>query len=377
MHYVNFGNTGLKVSRLCLGTMGFGTPQWRPWVLDEAASTPVIQAAVERGINFIDLADYYSIGVSEEVVGRALRHVPRHKLVLASKCLYAMSDDINDQGLSRKHIFDAVEASLRRIGTDYLDLLVIHGFDPATPMEETMRALDDVVRAGQVRYIGASTLYAWQFVKMNCLAKLNGWTPFVSMQCQLNAAYREEEREMIPYCQHEGLAVTPFSPLARGLLSGNSASLRNITDSFTPLQYADQTSLDIAQAVAQVAENRGVQASQVALAWVNSRPGVTSTLIGVESVEQLDQNIAALDLVLTVQELAQIDDCYTPCDVINDHKVNRIPRTARSSWAGPTSGVHGGGGRVVDQRLENSQARSQLLTAVGRVQADSDGVRGR
>lgn len=329
MQYVNFGNTGLKVSRLCLGTMGFGTPKWRPWVLDEAASTPVIQAAVERGINFIDLADFYSIGVSEEVVGRALRHVPRHKLVLASKCLYAMSDDINDQGLSRKHILDAVDASLRRIGTDYMDLFVIHGFDPSTPMEETMRALDDVVRAGKVRYIGASTMYAWQFVKMNYLAKVNGWTSFVSMQCQLNAAYREEEREMIPYCQHEGLAVTPFSPLARGLLSGNSASLRNTTDQFTPMQYADQTSLDIARAVAQVAENRGVLSSQVALAWVNSRPGVTSTLIGVETIEQLDQNIAALDLVLTEQELAEIDRHYTPCDVINDYNVNRIPRTAR------------------------------------------------
>jgi aryl-alcohol dehydrogenase-like predicted oxidoreductase len=329
MQYVNFGNTGLKVSRLCLGTMGFGTPKWRPWVLDEAASTPVIQAAVERGINFIDLADFYSIGVSEQVVGRALRHVPRHQLVLASKCLYAMSDDINDQGLSRKHILDAVDASLRRIGTDYLDLFVVHGFDPATPMEETMRALDDVVRAGKVRYIGASTMYAWQFVKMNYLAKGNGWTSFVSMQCQLNAAYREEEREMIPYCQHEGLAVTPFSPLARGLLSGDVTSLRNITDPFTAMQYADQTSLDIAQAVALVAENRGVLASQVALAWVNARPGVTSTLIGVETLEQLDQNIAALDLVLTEQELTQIDHCYTPCDVINDHKVNRIPRTAR------------------------------------------------
>ena len=329
MNYLNFGRTGLKVSRLCLGTMGFGSPRWRPWVLDEAASAPVIAAAVERGINFIDMADFYSLGVSEEVVGRALRHVPRHRLVLASKCLYAMSDDVNDQGLSRKHIFDAVDASLRRIGTDYLDLFMLHGFDPHTPMEETLRALDDVVRAGKVRYLGASTMYAWQFVKMNGLARQHGWTPFVSMQCQLNAAYREEEREMIPYCLHEGLAVTPFSPLARGLLSGNQASLRNTTDQFTVQQYADQTSLDIAHAVARVGQQRGLLASQIALAWVNSRPGVTSTLIGVESIEQLDQNLAALKIELTAEELAEIDRHYTPCDVINDHHPHRVPRTPR------------------------------------------------
>jgi aryl-alcohol dehydrogenase-like predicted oxidoreductase len=309
--------------------MGFGAPQWRPWVLDEAASAPVIRAAVDRGINFIDLADFYSIGVCEEIVGRAVRHVPRHKLVLASKCLYAMSDDVNDQGLSRKHILDAVDASLRRIGTDYLDLFVVHGFDPSTPMEETMRALDDVVRAGKVRYIGASTMYTWQFVKMNYLSKVNGWTSFVSMQCQLNAAYREEEREMIPYCQHEGLAVTPFSPLARGLLTGNAASLRNITDQFTSQQYNDQTSLDIARAVAKVAESRNLLSSQIALAWVNSRPGVTSTLIGVESIEQLDQNIAALEIVLSPDELSEINRHYTPCDVINDYNVSRIARQAR------------------------------------------------
>lgn len=329
MKYVNLGNTGTKVSRLCLGTMGFGSSKWRPWVMDEAASTPVIQAAVERGINFIDLADFYSLGVSEEVVGRALRVIPRRELVLASKCFYAMGPDINDQGLSRKHILDAVDASLKRIGTDYLDLFVIHAFDPLTPMEETMRALDDVIRAGKVRYIGSSTQYAWQFVKMNYVARLNGWTPFVSMQCQLNAAYREEEREMIPYCQNEGIAVTPFSPLARGLLSGNLASLRNKTDHFTADQYGDETSQNIAHAVARVAEERGVKSSQIALAWVNSRPGVTSTLIGVETIAQLDENIAALDIVLTPQEMDEIDRWYTPCDVINDYNERRISRTPR------------------------------------------------
>jgi aryl-alcohol dehydrogenase-like predicted oxidoreductase len=329
MQYVNLGHSGMKVSRLCLGTMTFGTPAWRPWVLDEAASTPVIQAAIARGINFIDLADFYSMGVSEEVVGRAIRGTPRHQLVLASKCFYAMSADINDQGLSRKHIMDSVQASLRRLGTDYLDLFVIHAFDPATPMEETLRALDDLVRAGKIRYIGASTMYAWQFVKMNELARQAGLTPFISMQCQLNAAYREEEREMIPYCISEGIAVTPFSPLARGLLTGQVNSLRNKTDNFTADQYGDETSHNIAQAVAQVAAQRGVKSSQVALAWVSGRAGVTSTLIGVETVAQLDENIATLDLKLSPEELHEIDRWYTPCDVINDYNTTRIPRVAR------------------------------------------------
>jgi aryl-alcohol dehydrogenase-like predicted oxidoreductase len=330
MQYVQLGRTGMQVSRLCLGTMTFGTPQWRPWVLDEAASTPVIRAAVERGINFIDMADFYSMGVSEEVVGRALHGIDRHKLVLATKCFYAMSSDVNDQGLSRKHIMDSVHASLKRIGTDYIDLFVIHAFDTRTPIEETMRALDDLVRAGKIRYIGASTMYAWQFVKMNAIAQLHGLTPFVSMQCQINAAYREEEREMVPYCIDEGIAVTPFSPLARGLLSGNLDSLRNKTDNFTQDFYSDETSLNIARAMQRVAQAKGIQASQLALAWVAQRPGVTSTLIGVETVEQLDNNIAALDITLTPEEQHEIDRWYTPCDVINDYRNDqRIPRTPR------------------------------------------------
>lgn len=330
MQYVNLGRTGMQVSRLCLGTMTFGSSKWRPWVLDEAASIPVIRAAVERGINFIDMADFYSMGVGEEVVGRALEGMDRHKLVLATKCFYAMSSDVNDRGLSRKHIMDSVHASLKRLGTDYIDLFVIHAFDPHTPVEETLRALDDLVKAGKIRYIGASTMYAWQFVKMNYTARLHGLTPFVSMQCQLNAAYREEEREMLPYCIDEGIAVTPFSPLARGLLSGNLDSLRNKTDGFTQDFYADETSLNIARAMQTVAQARGVQASQLALAWVINRPGVTSTLIGVETIEQLDHNIAALDMTLSAQEQHEIDRWYTPCDVINDYRNDqRIPRTPR------------------------------------------------
>lgn len=334
MKYVNLGRTGLKVSQLCLGTMGFGTPSWRPWVLDEAASAPVIKHALDRGINFFDMADFYSLGVGEEVVGRTLlKAEKREKLVLASKCLYAMSDDPNDQGLSRKHIMDSVDASLKRIGTDYLDLYMVHGFDPHTPIEETLEALNDLVRMGKVRYIGASTMYAWQFVKMVYTSRLRGWSEFVSMQCQLNAAYREEEREMIPFCRDQGIAVTPFSPLARGLLSGAPQSLRNTTDHFTADQYGDQTSFDIASAVARIAEARGVTSSQVALNWVTNRPGVTSTLVGVETAAQLDEQIAALDLQLTSVEKHELDRLYTPSDVINDHNTHRIPRMARPASA--------------------------------------------
>ncbi|MEJ8824435.1 aldo/keto reductase [Variovorax humicola] len=328
MDYVNLGRTGLKVSRLCLGTMNFGTPAWRPWVLDEAASTPVIQRALDHGINFVDMADFYSIGVGEEVVGRAvLKKASREQLVLATKAYYAMGSGPNDEGLSRKHLFDAVDASLRRLQTDYIDLYVVHGFDMHTPVEETMRALHDIVCSGRVRYIGASTMYAWQFAKMNHVAERNGWTRFVSMQCQLNAAYREEEREMIPYCVDEGIAVTPFSPLARGLLSGAPDSLRNRTDGFTRSFYDDDTSLDIARAVNRVAQRLGVAPSQLALRWVMDRAGVTSTLVGADSPAQIDDAVRAMALRPEASDYAEIDAWYTPCDVINDHRnAHRIPR---------------------------------------------------
>ncbi len=335
MDYVGLGRTGVQVSRLCLGTMTFGTPSWRPWVLDEAASAPILKAAVDRGINFFDMADFYSLGAGEEVVGRTLlAHARRGDLVLASKVYYAMGDganaiDPNAGGLSRRHIMDAIDASLRRIGTDYLDLYIVHAFDPKTPIEETLDALNDVVRSGKARYIGASTMYAWQFAKMVHTSRLHGWAEFVSMQCQLNAAYREEEREIIPFCIDQGIAVTPFSPLARGLLAGDAASLRNRTDVFVNDQYGDETSLEIARAVGRVAEGRGCLPSQAGLAWTMARAGVTSTLVGVESVQQLDEAIAALDLRLTDDELDEIDRWYTPCDVINDHRPERIPRTAR------------------------------------------------
>jgi aryl-alcohol dehydrogenase-like predicted oxidoreductase len=309
--------------------MTFGSSKWRQWVLDEKESSEVVRAAVDRGINFIDFADFYSIGVSEEVVSRALSNYQRQNLIYTSKCFYSMSEDVNDRGLSRKHIFDSIDGSLRRLKTDYLDMFMIHAFDPHTPIEETMSALHDIVKAGKVRYIGASTMFAWQFAKMNEVARVNGWTTFSTMQCQLNAAYREEEREMIPYCIHEGIAVTPFSPLARGLLSGNASSLRNTSDQFTNFQYGDEVSQNIAKAVAKVALEKGVSSSQIALAWVMSRKGVTSTLIGVETIEQLDANIATLNIQISDEEMQSIDRHYTPCDVINDYVEKRIPRVVR------------------------------------------------
>lgn len=331
MEYVNLGRSGLKVSRLCMGTMSFGSSRWRPWVLDEAESRPVLHKALDMGINFFDMADFYSLGVGEEVVGRALlEKVPRQQLVLASKAFYAMGPGPNDGGLSRKHLLDAIDASLRRIGTDYLDLYIVHGFDPHTPIEETMAALHDIVKSGKARYIGASTMYAWQFARMQHAADLNGWTRFISMQCQLNAAYREEEREMIPYCIDQQVAVTPFSPLARGLLSGAADSLRNNTDNFTHEFYGDEVSWSIGKAVERVAVGRGVSSAQVAQAWVLGRPGVTSMLVGADAAEQLEQAVAAVSLNLSDEERWSIDRLYTPCDVINDHNnERRIPRTPR------------------------------------------------
>ena len=217
MEHVRFGATGLKVSRLCLGTMSLGSSAWKGWVLDEAAAVPILRRALERGITFFDMADWYSLGRNEAVVGRNLIAMARREeLVLATKVFYPMSDAPNDRGLSRGHILDSIDRSLTRIGTDHVDLLIIHAFDPETPIAETMEALHDVVRQGKARYLGASTMYAWQLSEMNAVARANGWTPFVNMQCQLSLLYREEEREMLPYCAHAGIAVTTFSPLARG-----------------------------------------------------------------------------------------------------------------------------------------------------------------
>jgi aryl-alcohol dehydrogenase-like predicted oxidoreductase len=318
MRYVSLGRCGLKVSRLCLGTMTYGTPTWRPWVLDEAASRPFIERALERGINFFDTADMYSLGASEEVVGRAIRDFSaRDGVVIATKAFYPMSGDPNDRGLSRKHLMRSIDGSLRRLGTDYVDLYQIHRWDPETPIEETLRALDDIVRSGKARYIGASSMAAWQFATALHLADRHGWTRFVSMQNHYNLVYREEEREMLPLCREEGIGVIPWSPLARGFLAGNRRrdtpqTTRAETDKYAKDMYYADADFAVADAVVEVARERGVVPAQVALAWVLGQPGVTAPIVGVSKMEQLDQAIAALDLTLTDDECRRLESPYVP-----------------------------------------------------------------
>src|ERR1700733_4435721 len=268
MDYIRFGQTGLKVSQLCLGTMAMGSSAWKGWVLDEDDSIPILRCALDRGITLFDMADWYSTGRNEEVVGRnLLRMSTRERLVLATKVYYPMSDDPNDRGLSRKHIATGIDRSLARMGTDYVDLYVIHAFDAGTPVEETMEALDDTVRAGKVRYLGASTMYAWQLAKMNHAAVMNGWTPFVNMQCQYNVLYREEEREMLPYCRDQGIPVTPFSPLARGFLARDTGTARTVHDVYQEY-YGDGLDRENARRVRGGAARLGVSAAHIAMAWV-------------------------------------------------------------------------------------------------------------
>src|ERR1700736_3888589 len=268
MDYIRFEQSEFKVSRLCLGTMSMGSSAWKSWVLDERESVPILRRALDLGINFFDMADWYSTGRNEEVVSKnLLRMSARERLVLATKVYYPMSEDPNDRGLSRKHITTSIDRSLARMGTDYVDLYVIHAFDADTPVEETMEALHDTVRAGKVRYLGASTMYTWQLAKMNHVAAMNGWTPFVNMQCQYNLLYREEEREMFPYCRDQGIAVTTFSPLARGYLSGAGQSKRTVHDPYLSW-FGDPVDVAIAERVATLAERRGVEPAQIAMAWV-------------------------------------------------------------------------------------------------------------
>jgi aryl-alcohol dehydrogenase-like predicted oxidoreductase len=327
MHYVNFGKTGLRVSALGLGTMGYGSSAWRPWVIGGDQAAPILKRALDLGINFFDMADFYSQGVNEEVVGSALLSMTdRHKLVLASKVFYAMSDDPNDQGLSRKHIMEGIDNSLRRIGTDYLDLYIVHAFDPATPMEETMEALNDVVRSGKARYLGASTMYAWQFAKMNAIAEKNGWARFINMQCQYSLLYREEEREMMPYCRNEGIAITSFSPLARGMLAG-AADIRMKTDNFTAEFFGDEVDQAITARVAELARQRNVSPAEIAMAWVCGSGQVDCPLIGAQTVAQLETAVGAADIVLSAEERAWLEALYRPADVINDYAPPRRPRS--------------------------------------------------
>jgi len=317
MDYVSLGRTGLKVSKLCLGTMTYGDPAWRSWVLTEDAGRPFIKRALECGINFFDTADVYSSGVSEEILGRAVRDfATRDNVVIATKVFFPMSANQNDRGLSRKHIMSAIDASLRRLGTDYVDLYQIHRWDPDTPIEETLLALHDVVRAGKARYIGASSMWAWQFATALQLAERNGWTRFVSMQNHYNLVYREEEREMLPLCEAEGIGVIPWSPLARGFLAGNrrdkADTERARTDDIAHRLYYAESDFRIVDQVAALARERGVSPAQVALAWVLHKPGITAPIVGASKMEQLDQAVAALDITLSAEDLRRLEEPYEP-----------------------------------------------------------------
>ena len=323
MEYVNLGKTGLKVSRLCLGMMTYGTPKWRDWVLDEMESRPFVQRALDAGINFFDTADVYSAGVSEEVTGRALRDfTKRDEVVIATKVFNQMGPKPNQRGLSRKHILDGIDQSLRRLGTDYVDLYQIHRYDAETPIEETMEALHDVVKAGKARYIGASSMYAWQFVRAQYIADRHGWTRFVSMQNHYNLVYREEEREMIPYCLAEGIGVIPWSPLARGFLAGNRTvaksdeTARSRSDGFAHTMYYQPSDFAVVDCVTEVAKRRGVKPAQIALAWILHRPGVTAPIVGASKMYQLDEALAALDIKLDADEMKLLEESYMPHPVL-------------------------------------------------------------
>ncbi|MEW5828817.1 MAG: aldo/keto reductase [Chloroflexota bacterium] len=324
MQYVNLGKTGLKVSRLCLGMMTYGTPEWRKWVLDEEASRPFIKKALDEGINFFDTADMYSKGVSEEVLGRALRHfrVPRETVVIATKLYFNLSGDVNGGGLSRKHVMDAVDASLRRLQMDYVDLYQIHRWDYNTPIEETMEALHEVVKAGKARYIGASSMFAWQFAKAQHAADLHGWTRFVSMQNHYNLVYREEEREMIPQCLDQGVGLIPWSPMARGFFAGDrkrgggGETIRSQADDYADQLYFREEDFTVAERAWEIADARGLTASQVALAWLLDKPHITAPIIGASKMEHLEQSIAALDIQLTEDEIERLEEPYQPHPVL-------------------------------------------------------------
>jgi aryl-alcohol dehydrogenase (NADP+) len=323
MDYVRLGSTGLKVSRLCLGCMTYGSKKWRDWVLEEEESRPFFRRALEAGINFFDTADMYSIGVSEEITGRALKDfAARDRVVIATKVFNPMGDDPNQQGLSRKHIHHSIDASLRRLGTDYVDLYQIHRFDYHTPIEETLRALDDIVRAGKALYIGASSMYAYQFAKMLAASDAHGLARFVTMQNHYNLVYREEEREMLPLCREEGIGVIPWSPLARGFLAGNrraqdfGETTRAKTDDSAQKMYYQPSDFAVVDRVATIAQQRGIPNAQVALAWVMQQPGVTAPIIGASKSKHLDDAIAALDVKLDPADLKALAEPYQPHRVL-------------------------------------------------------------
>jgi aryl-alcohol dehydrogenase-like predicted oxidoreductase len=338
MQYVRLGQTGLKVSRICLGMMTYGTPKWRPWVLDEAASRPVVKHAVDLGLNFFDTADMYSAGESEVLTGKFLKaYCKREEVVVATKLYYPVELEFkggaatdtkpprrpNMDGLSRKRIFHAVDASLKRLGTDYIDLYQIHRLDPETPMEETMEALHDVVKSGKVRYLGASSMWAWQFSKAQRIAKENSWTRFVAMQNHYNLAYREEEREMIPLCQDLGVALIPWSPLARGFLAGNrqlgdkeaGSTERAKTDNIAQGYYYRASDFLVVAELSQLAAEKGISNATLAYAWLLHK-GVTAPIVGASKIPQLDQAVAALKVELSAHDISRLEAAYEPHPVL-------------------------------------------------------------
>ena len=324
MEYVRLGTTGLKVSRICLGTMTYGSKKWREWVLEEEEGRPFLQRALELGINFFDTADMYSLGVTEEILGRALKDFGpgRDRVVIATKVFNPMGDDPNQRGLSRKHILHAIDDSLRRLGTDYVDLYQIHRLDPETPMEEILQALDDVVRMGKALYLGASSMFAWQLTKMLYLADRMGVRRFVSMQNHYNVVYREEEREMLPLCREEGIGVIPWSPLARGFVMGNRRredfgdTIRAKTDAYAHRLYYQPSDFIIVERITEVARRRGISNAQVALAWLLRQPGVTAPIVGASKMAHLEEAVAALEVKLEEAETKAIDEPYQPHPVL-------------------------------------------------------------
>ena len=324
MNYVALGNTGLKVSRICLGCMSYGSTNWRDWVLDEDQSFPFFQQAWEAGINFFDTADIYSDGVSEEVTGRAFKKLGlrREEIVVATKVFNPLGDSPNEKGTSKKHIKHAIEASLRRLGMDYLDLYQIHRHDKTTPMEETLEALTEVVSEGKALYIGASSMYSWEFAKYLYLAEAHGYARFVTMQNHYNLIYREEEREMLPLCQEEKVGVIPWSPLARGFLTGNRTkekqgeTARSKSDAFAHGMYYQESDFAIVDRVTELAKRHDVPNAQIALAWILHKPGITSPIIGATKKHHVPDALAALDLKLDESEIQYLEELYQPHPVL-------------------------------------------------------------
>jgi aryl-alcohol dehydrogenase (NADP+) len=322
MQYVNLGKSGLKVSRLCLGMMTYGSKKWRKWVLEEEEAKPFIKRALDAGINFFDTADVYSLGESEIITGNLLKGMKRENLVVATKVNSQMSDDVNDRGLSRKHIMDSIDKSLQRLQMDYVDLYQIHRWDYATPIEETLDALNDVVRSGKARYIGASSMFAWQFSKALYTSAKNGWAKFISMQNHYNLVYREEEREMIPLCKDQGIGLIPWSPMARGFFAGNRTrggggeTPRAQNDPFADELYFREEDFVVAERAGEIAKQLNVTAPQVALAWLLNKPHITSPIVGASKMDHLNQAIAALDLKLDEEMIKRLEEPYQPHPVL-------------------------------------------------------------